>query len=96
MSATTVPNPGRALVQGKPHQGPIPRRPAAWLGRTLDASGFAVFLLSMLRISREFGVPLTAATASFAVTPWVRTQRRHSVGWIAKGKVPTPDLEMIE
>jgi len=27
---------------------------------------FAVFLLSMLRISQEFGVPLSAVTASFA------------------------------
>lgn len=69
---------------------------AAWLGRTLDASGFAVIPLSVLRISREFGVPLTAVTASFAVTPSVRAQRRHSAGWIANGKVPTPDLEMIE
>ena len=44
---------------------------AAWLGRTLDASGFAVILLSMLRTSREFGVPLIAVAASFAVTLWV-------------------------
>jgi hypothetical protein len=36
---------------------------AAWLGWTLDAFDFTIFLLIMLPISQEFGVPLTAVTA---------------------------------
>jgi hypothetical protein len=33
---------------------------AAWLGWTLDAFDFTVFLLIMVPISQDFGVPLTA------------------------------------
>ena len=36
---------------------------AAWLGGTLDAFDFTVFLLVMLPISQEFGLPLTAVPA---------------------------------
>jgi hypothetical protein len=32
---------------------------AAWLGWTLDAFDFTIFLLIMVPISQEFGVPLT-------------------------------------
>ena len=38
---------------------------AAWLGWTLDAFDFTIFLLIMLPISQEFNVPLTAVTAVF-------------------------------
>jgi SHS family lactate transporter-like MFS transporter len=41
---------------------------AAWLGWTLDAFDFTVFLLIMLPISQEFHVPLTAVTAVFTLT----------------------------
>ena len=40
-------------------------RVAAWLGWTLDAFDFTIFLLIMLPISEEFNVPLTAVTAVF-------------------------------
>src|ERR1700681_3006650 len=55
---------------------------AAWLGWTLDAFDFTVFLLIMLPISQEFGVPLTAVTAVFAVTLWLRLAGATAAGWM--------------
>lgn len=37
----------------------------------------------MLPISQEFGVPLTAVTAVFAVTPWMRLIGATVAGWMA-------------
>ena len=45
---------------------------AAWLGWTLDAFDFTIFVFIMLPIAQEFGVPLTAVTAVFTVTLWLR------------------------
>src|SRR5215813_9052887 len=45
---------------------------AAWLGWTLDAFDFTIFLLIMLPISQEFGVPLTEVAAVFTLTLWNR------------------------
>ncbi|HZQ36204.1 MAG TPA: MFS transporter, partial [Dehalococcoidia bacterium] len=56
---------------------------AAWLGWTLDAFDFTIFLLIMLPISQEFGVPLTAVTAVFAVTLWLRLLGATGAGWMA-------------
>ena len=55
---------------------------AAWLGWTLDAFDFTVFLLIMLPISQEFGVPLTEVTAVFTVTLWMRLVGAVSSGWL--------------
>jgi SHS family lactate transporter-like MFS transporter len=41
---------------------------AAWMGWTLDAFDFSVFLLIMAPIAQEFGVPLIDVTAVFSVT----------------------------
>ena len=41
---------------------------AAWLGWTLDAFDFTIFLLIMVPIAQEFNVPLTAVTAVFTIT----------------------------
>jgi hypothetical protein len=61
MSPTTVPT--------QPCSGATePTDMAAWLGRTPDGPSSRFFCLSMLPISRELGVPLTAVSASFAVT----------------------------
>jgi len=48
---------------------------AAWLGWTLDAFDFTIFLMIMVPISQEFHVPLTAVTTVFTITrrfppPW--------------------------
>src|SRR6476659_5583745 len=56
---------------------------AAWLGWTLDAFDFTIFLLIMVPISQEFGVPLTAVTAVFAVTLWLRLLGATAAGWMA-------------
>ena len=56
---------------------------AAWLGWTLDAFDFTIFLLIMLPISKEFNVPLAAVTAVFAVTLWVRLLGATAAGWMA-------------
>ena len=45
---------------------------AAWLGWTLDAFDFTIFLMIMVPISQEFHVPLTAVTAVFTLTLWMR------------------------
>lgn len=56
---------------------------AAWLGWTLDAFDFTIFLLIMVPIAKEFDVPLTAVTAVFAVTLWLRLVGATAAGWMA-------------
>ncbi len=56
---------------------------AAWLGWTLDAFDFTIFLLIMLPISQEFHVPLTAVTAVFTLTLWMRLVGATASGWLA-------------
>jgi SHS family lactate transporter-like MFS transporter len=56
---------------------------AAWLGWTLDAFDFTIFLLIMLPISRHFGVPLAEVTAVFAITLWLRLLGATAAGWMA-------------
>ncbi|HEY1798168.1 MAG TPA: MFS transporter [Stellaceae bacterium] len=56
---------------------------AAWLGWTLDAFDFTVFLLIMLPISQEFHVRLTAVTAVFTITLWMRLVGATASGWLA-------------
>jgi MFS transporter, SHS family, lactate transporter len=56
---------------------------AAWMGWTLDAFDFTVFLLIMVPISQEFGVPLTAVTAVFTITLWLRLVGATASGWLA-------------
>src|SRR5246500_5342096 len=56
---------------------------AAWLGWTLDAFDFTIFLLIMLPISQEFDVPLTAVTAVFSLALWMRLGGATASGWLA-------------
>jgi SHS family lactate transporter-like MFS transporter len=56
---------------------------AAWLGWTLDAFDFTVFLLIMLPISQEFGVPLTEVAFVLTVTLWMRLLGAVASGWLA-------------
>jgi MFS transporter, SHS family, lactate transporter len=56
---------------------------AAWLGWTLDAFDFTIFLLIMLPISQTFHVPLTAVTAVFTITLWMRLVGATASGWLA-------------
>jgi SHS family lactate transporter-like MFS transporter len=56
---------------------------AAWLGWTLDAFDFTIFLLIMVPIADSFGVPLVAVTAVFTVTLWLRLVGAVGSGWLA-------------
>ena len=56
---------------------------AAWLGWTLDAFDFTIFLLIMVPIAKEFDVPLTAVTAVFTITLWLRLAGATAAGWMA-------------
>jgi MFS transporter, SHS family, lactate transporter len=56
---------------------------AAWLGWTLDAFDFTIFLLIMVPISQTFHVPLVAVTAVFTVTLWLRLLGATASGWVA-------------
>jgi MFS transporter, SHS family, lactate transporter len=54
---------------------------AAWLGWTLDAFDFTVFLLIMHPIAQTFDVSITAVTFVFTITLWMRLIGGTSAGW---------------
>jgi len=56
---------------------------AAWLGWMLDAFDFTVFLLIMVPIANEFGVPLVDVLAVFTITLWLRLVGATASGWLA-------------
>ena len=56
---------------------------AAWLGWTLDAFDFTVFLLIMVPISKEFGVPLASVALVLTITLWMRLVGAVGAGWLA-------------
>ena len=56
---------------------------AAWLGWTLNSFDFTIFLLLMLPIAQSFNVPLTAVTAVFTITLWLRLVGATASGWLA-------------
>src|SRR5438094_8893381 len=56
---------------------------AAWLGWTLDAFDFTIFLLIMVPIAESFNVPLIEVTAVFTITLWLRLAGAVGSGWLA-------------
>lgn len=56
---------------------------AAWLGWTLDAFDFTIFLLIMVPIAESFNVPLIDVTAVFTITLWLRLFGAIGSGWLA-------------
>ncbi len=56
---------------------------AAWLGWTLDAFDFTVFLLIMVPIATEFNVPLTSVVAVLSMTLVARLFGAVGSGWVA-------------
>jgi MFS transporter, SHS family, lactate transporter len=56
---------------------------AAWLGWTLDAFDFTIFLLIMVPIAKEFNVPLADVVIIFTITLWMRLVGATVSGWIA-------------
>src|ERR1700741_5406207 len=65
---------------------------AAWLGWTLDAFDFTIFLLIMVPISQEFGVPITAVAIVFTLTLWLRLVGATAAGWRADRMGPKTPL----
>jgi MFS transporter, SHS family, lactate transporter len=56
---------------------------AAWLGWTLDAFDFTIFLLIMVPIAQYFNVALIEVTAVFTLTLWMRLVGATAAGWLA-------------
>src|SRR5258708_28370380 len=56
---------------------------AAWLGWTVDGFDYTILLLIMVPIAKEFDVPLTAVTAVFTITLWMRLVGATAAGWMA-------------
>src|SRR4029453_8399585 len=56
---------------------------AAWLGWTLDAFDFTLFLMIMVPIAKEFDVPSTAVAIVFTLTLWLRLLGATAAGWMA-------------
>ncbi|HTW71865.1 MAG TPA: MFS transporter [Acetobacteraceae bacterium] len=54
---------------------------AAWLGWTLDAFDFTVFLLIMHPIAETFHVSMTEVTFVFTITLWMRLIGATASGW---------------
>ena len=72
---------GTDLVVEGTYQGSMDRM----VGRLvwLDAFDFTIFLLIMVPISQEFGVPLTAVAVVFTLTLWLRLFGATASGWLA-------------
>src|SRR5690242_560533 len=56
---------------------------AAWLGWTLDAFDFTVFLVLLVPIAKEFDAPLTLVALVGTLTLWMRLIGAVSSGWMA-------------
>jgi SHS family lactate transporter-like MFS transporter len=56
---------------------------AAWLGWTLDAFDFTVFLVLIVPIAKEFNEPLTWVALVGTLTLWMRLVGAVASGWMA-------------
>ena len=56
---------------------------AGWLGWTLDAFDFTMFLLLLVPITQAFGVPLVATATIITLTLWMRLIGAVAAGWLA-------------
>jgi SHS family lactate transporter-like MFS transporter len=56
---------------------------AAWLGWTLDAFDFTVFLFLLVPIAREFNADLTLVVLVGSLTIWMRLVGAVAAGWMA-------------
>src|SRR6185503_20281632 len=84
MSASTTPTSSASVPWWKePTKDQWYAYVAAWLGWTLDAFDFTIFLLIMVPIAKEFDVPLVDVTFVFTVTLWLRLLGATGPGWLA-------------
>src|ERR1700722_6965496 len=56
---------------------------AAWLGWTLDAFDFTVFLFLLVPIAKEFNADLTLVVLVGSLTMWMRFFGAIAAGWVA-------------
>src|SRR5215813_5900718 len=56
---------------------------AAWLGWTLDAFDFTVFLVLIVPIAKEFDAPLAWVAIVGTLTLWMRLVGAVAAGWMA-------------
>ncbi len=56
---------------------------AGWLGWTLDAFDFTIFLLILVPVSQAFHVPLAAVALVVTLTLWMRLFGAVGAGWLA-------------
>src|ERR1700730_7036218 len=84
MSASVTPSPVSSALpwRKEPTKDQWQAYIAAWLGWTLDAFDFTIFLLIMVPISQEFGVPITAVAIIFTLTLWLRLVGATAAGWM--------------
>src|ERR1700704_6473016 len=84
MSASVTPTPASSALPWwkEPTKDQWQAYIAAWLGWTLDAFDFTIFLLIMVPISQEFGVPITAVAIIFTLTLWMRLVGATAAGWL--------------
>jgi SHS family lactate transporter-like MFS transporter len=84
MSASNIPASSSSLPWWKePTKDQWYAYTAAWLGWTLDAFDFTIFLLIMVPIAKEFDVPITAVALVFTLTLWLRLLGATAAGWMA-------------
>ena len=85
MSASVTPTPASSALPWwkEPTKDQWQAYIAAWLGWTLDAFDFTIFLLIMVPIAESFHVPLIEVTAVFTVTLWLRLVGAVGSGWLA-------------
>src|ERR1044071_9933900 len=85
MSASVTPNANESNVPWwkEPTKDQWYAYVAAWLGWTLDAFDFTVFLLIMVPIAREFGIRFPEVSAVFSVTLVMRLAGETASGWVA-------------
>src|SRR6478736_4885679 len=82
MSASSLPTSARGPWWKEPTKDQWYAYSAAWLGWTLDAFDFTVFLFIIGPIADEFKVPVTEVTIVFTLTLWMRLLGATAAGWL--------------
>src|SRR6476659_8685077 len=82
MSASSIPTPPSGPWYKEPTKDQWYAYSAAWLGWTLDAFDFTVFLFIIGPIADEFKVPVTEVTIVFTLTLWMRLIGATGAGWL--------------
>ncbi len=82
MSVSSMPTPASMPWWKEPTKDQWYAYSAAWMGWTLDAFDFTVFLFIIGPIADEFKVPVTEVTIVFTLTLWMRLIGATAAGWL--------------